>query len=89
MSKGKNNPQKIKYNLFINILTNVLSSNTNANNAIIKDTKDKSHTQIKNEKINNNILSNPNHGNLPIKSNKIIPQNNQTIKILIKFLKNH
>ena len=79
----------MKYILFIISLINVLSSNINANNAIIKDMRDKSPTHIKKDikKLANLIIQN--RGKTHNARNIISQQNDQIIAIVIIFFIYH
>ena len=89
MSTGKNTPQKIKYNLLISNLINELSSNMNANNAIIKDTNESIHIQITIVNKNNVKIQIQNRGNFHNIENTTIHDIIHTENIFNKFLKNH
>ena len=89
ISTGKNTHQKIKYSLLIRSLINELSSNMNANNAIIKDTNESIQIQIIIVIKNNAKFRNQNRGNFHNTKNITNHDIIQTDIIFNKFLKNH
>ena len=79
----------MKYNLFISNLINELSSNINANNAIIKDTNESIQIQITIVTKNNTKFQIQNRGNFHNTENTTIHDIIHTDNIFNKFLKNH